>query len=1288
MTAKRPGKRILKIMGISLGVLLVLLIGFHLWFKAHAKEIIEDLVESRSNGKLRLKIGKLHFNYFSRKFELEKAVFYNTDTATANTAYRFSVDKMKVQAKAILPIVFKKQLLIDSLHLFGPHIEVTRLRAADKPDSSKEVSIPEEMGKIYRSIQDALQVLQVKRFQIDNGDFTLVNKMEPLQVPVHITNLHFHIDNLRVDTTGPDQDDRLLFSDNIVLRSHDQSILFPDGRHRLSFSKFSINLKNQLVEFDSCTIAATRSDSTASSFNVFFDKLLLTSIDFDTLYRHEVIKADSVYCINSRFDLQVESSKRKDNDKQRPKLDDIIKQLTGDLLINHVVVQNADFNIRINRDGKPNTFTFTKNNFEMGGLGIDQDAAKPVKIATFRMAIRNYENFLKDSSYQMQFDSVHLINDKIILSNYSFYQLKNGKVTNSFEIPRFELTGLSWDDLIFDERLTARDAILYNPVIHYTSSNYGKAQPGKRQDLFQSLAGINNLMNLESFNVLDGKIDLTTSSGANLELEHATLFIESQSLLSSTKINEIKRSVSFLTFAKGFIRVKDITAELNDVNYDGNTESLNAKGVIFSGKNNTVAGYANDVALNQFIIDDSARSVHITGINWREADLKIQVPVSASRNEDKEEPYSIILEKINTHDTKLETVIGNHSLSAYLENFRADMFKTNSNDLPDIINLSVKARSVKSKDDHSSISIDALDMTDQSSSWIKAASYTSTKGKDSISFQAASLSFIPDLNQILNHSYDLKDLKVEKPVLYLRSEKKENGGAVPKGFSFDININTIQLSQPVVDVQLSSLNGTSTLQWNKTPDPFNQLQLKGLKLKRHSATDISLDQLAASVKGFHFTSADGKSFNTGKGTIRTQVKDMNVHEMDDKTWDWKAIVSKLEADDFTFDSLGKKKGTLFIQNGSLSELRLHSSTIKKMASLVQSNTSFNLQNFNGYYSDAQKKIHWHNAGFNRVSKEFSLDSISYQPVMSRDSFMAQQTTQKDYLEAKAGKVVAGPFDLDRYITDSIFSIGRVEINDAQMTDYKDKRLPRAAGAVKPLPVTMLKQLPLKISLDTLIIQRAHIEYSETNPKTNTTSVVPVTHLNAKVFPVRNFDLQPGDSLRIHASAYLLDTIGLRLRVVESYTDTLAGFLMTLRMGPTDMLILNPVLVPAASVKIKSGYIDTMHMRAVGREYISFGEMSMFYHDLKIQVLKSGNEKKKRFFLLNFIANAFIVKDKNTSRTGTIFYVRERDRSAINYLLRMAMSGMSSSVGVKNSRKLVRNYQHEIDMRHLPPIDLE
>jgi hypothetical protein len=94
---------------------------------------------------------------------------------------------------------------------------------------------------------------------------------------------------------------------------------------------------------------------------------------------------------------------------------------------------------------------------------------------------------------------------------------------------------------------------------------------------------------------------------------------------------------------------------------------------------------------------------------------------------------------------------------------------------------------------------------------------------------------------------------------------------------------------------------------------------------------------------------------------------------------------------------------------------------------------------------------------------------------------------------------------------------------------------------------------------------------------------------------------------------------------------------------------------------------------------------MNYHDLKLRLLKNGDITKKSF--LTGILN-LVIKNKNTSRTGTVFFIRKRDRSAINYLIKIALSGMASSVGVKSNKKMLRKYREELEKRKLPPIDLE
>ena len=196
-----------------------------------------------------------------------------------------------------------------------------------------------------------------------------------------------------------------------------------------------------------------------------------------------------------------------------------------------------------------------------------------------------------------------------------------------------------------------------------------------------------------------------------------------------------------------------------------------------------------------------------------------------------------------------------------------------------------------------------------------------------------------------------------------------------------------------------------------------------------------------------------------------------------------------------------------------------------------------------------------------------------------------------------------------------------------------------------------------------------------------------TGMNGRITQVRNYDLRNTDSLNIRVTGYIENSILTKLIVKESYTDTLGGFLMTVQMGPAGLTVLNPILRPLASAEIRSGQLDTLTMRVVGREYMAFGEISMYYHDLKVSLLKKGDRDKKSLFsgLKNFLVNT-IVKNKNTDKSRPVFFLRLRDRSAVNYLVKITLNGILNTAIGKKSKKQFRKFKKETKKRNLPPVE--
>ncbi len=1276
MTVKRISTKFLKITAFILGVILVLMTSFHFWFIHHAEGLVEEMVSSQSNNKLKLKIHKFKFNWFNYDMQLRKSIFYSADTSAA-TSYQFSVDRIDIRIKEILPLIFEKRILIDSIHLMNPDISVTRLRSIKDTTGASDtsLSIPQEMGKIYNSIQDALDVLKVDRFQIDNGKFSLINKMRSDEPPLVITNISLHLDNLQVDTTKPASERKILFSDNVALRTYNQNILFPDGRHRLSFSNFRINILNKMVEFDSCTMVATKGDSSNNSFSIFFDKLQMTNIDFATLYHNEIIKADSVYCINPRFRLDVALEKRSGPVKSLPKLNDLIQELTGEMQLAFVVVENGSFDINTMREGKPSSFTSDHNNFELQGLQIKKEGPQPLTVEKFAMAIRNYENFLRDSSYSIQFDSILLNNNRISLSNFAYQELKNNKVTNSLRMPLFELQGLSWDELVLEQKLKAREVTLFSPVIDY------RMAPDKRsnsQDVFQTLSGIGNFMQLENLHVNNGNINLVFRNNARLQLENANLSVLGRQLVGSRKLNSIQRSVTALFFKKGSFHMGDITANLTNVNFTGGgTENKFVAGQIEIKNKNAIAIKAESVNIHSMIINDDILQTSIGGLSWAKADIRLS---DLSAQGSKNSP-TFSLKRIQGSNTRLLANTGNKKISVFLEKLEADELSTAPGKNPFISGLIAAGNEFLFTNGQVNLAIGSFAVTDHHLSSFNNVRFKNSDNVDSINVSIPQLKISPDINEILNGKINAGEIHIYNPDVKISMTKGDSSKTKwPEG-----KVGKLSIYQPVLQINLNKEQGVSRITWEGSDKVFD---LTGLSIRSQSASVVTADKLQLSLHKFRYADANGKIFDAGEGKLKVDFKDLEFHPDDKGPLTWKGVISNLDAEKFVVDSLGKKMGKLVIESGKLNNFSMNSNTLLKLRELIIKNTSFRLENLTGSYHDVNNQFNWFNTSYDKTSRILSTDSFSYRPSKNKEEFIATSTYQTDYMTLRTGAIDMGPFDIDRYIKDSILDLGTLKISDVLLTDFRDKRQPRRQGEIRLLPVNMLKKIPIHLLVDTIRLANAHVDYEEWNEKTNQPGKITVDRLNGLMTPVRNFDLGDTDSLSMRFSGYIGDSIYTKLLVKESYTDTLGGFLMKVQMSPIDLTILNPILKPLASAELKSGQLDTLTMLVVGREQMAFGEIDMFYHDLKVRILEKGDSDKRTFLsgIKNFLVNT-IVKNKNSDKSNPVFFVRLRDRSAVNYLVKITLNGIMNTALSKKSKKQFRKFQTETKRRNLPQVEI-
>lgn len=1267
---------------ITLVVLFILaigIVGLHIWFVNNARTLLIQMVEQKSKGKVKLALSEVSFNFFSRKLKVREADLMSTDSTTSPTTYKIQFRKLTIRINSISALVFQKKLYLDSVKLHDPKIAVMQWRrdTADKT-AGDELSVPQEMGKLYNSMLDVLDDVGIKRIIINNAEISLVNKMKAGSPPVTISNIFF--DLKRNAEAIKNRETFVEGSQSIELRTSEQNILLPGGKHQLSFKNFHLELLGKHIQMDSCTIRALPSDSTKSSYTIFFDKLMLEGVDFGAMYQQNLIRADSVYCENPQIDIKLNTVGAGKVKKERPDPAQIIQELTGDLDLAFIGVKDAGINIEIRGNKNLKISNSDKDDFELRGLRINSDSSRAVTVRSFEMRVSDFILQNEDSTTSYTFDSIHFNNNRIILSNFAVAtQLNISKQHNyrDFRIPFFELTGIDWYELVFEQNLKAREAQMINPVIRYVSA--GPKKKKRKSNIFSSLETIGELVTLNKVNIVNGDINLKLGPTTDVRLENAHLSLFSNELLQSRNNEGLRRAVDQLSFSKGTMQLKSTTLQLFNVRSTP-TNLVVAGQVKISSKNNAIIGTINNVVIDNMVLDDLDETIMVDGIRWSSATVKL----AGSKGPNKSDKGGDIqLKNVRGGNTKFVYEKGETSIHAFINSVQlASLFKSGNAPIR-LEGLDVKGSDLAYTSKGTRVRARGFSALSNGNSVLTGVELNQVKGRDTLLVNSPSILVNANLNEILQGNMQIPLLDVRNPMITYHKWNPPSTVVKPEEKS-KLAIQSIRVSEPVIDIALHRNDSVSFI--NLPASANSQISASGLRVSNGT---VNLADLTLKTTAATFQKPTGEILGVEKGVVEMHVSDLAFGKKDGKST-WSGLLNTLHLQNPNNFNFAKTNSNLLLSQLTLGNVNLSSAYLNNVSRLIKYNVSAWLKTGTGSFIDSNTTLKWFNAEYSYQNRMLSLDSFSYHPTRPRDSVIAQTPHQLDYITFHSGNLKISDFSLDKYEQDSALIANTVHLTRPVITIYRDKKPPFLGGVIKPLPVDMIKNIGMPVSIQRIVLADGNLSYTEKNAKSRAEGTIELAHMNAVISNFKNRELTETDSLSLSLNAYLQDSAEISLKVRESYTDTLAGFLMTLRMKPTNLSFLNPVLAPLSNIIFKSGTIDSLHLRAIGRDDLSFGEMKMYYHDLRIRLVKEGQQDKRSLGgnIVSYIANLVLIKKNNDGRTGLVYFERLRDRSFFNYIVKMTFSGMATSVGVKKNKKYQKQYERELKERSLPPINFD
>jgi hypothetical protein len=309
-----------------------------------------------------------------------------------------------------------------------------------------------------------------------------------------------------------------------------------------------------------------------------------------------------------------------------------------------------------------------------------------------------------------------------------------------------------------------------------------------------------------------------------------------------------------------------------------------------------------------------------------------------------------------------------------------------------------------------------------------------------------------------------------------------------------------------------------------------------------------------------------------------------------------------------------------------------------------------------------------------TGKAIHITGFQMIPMYPDLTFSRKYTYGKDRYDLKFNKISFTGVDFASLNSEGRLHAGALNIGPAKVNIFVNRELPTPPNfdKVKNFPHVALKRLPIQAILDTIKLKNIDVAYTEYNPITQKRGTVYFQNLGGNILNVTN------DSLRLvksnHAvanlTALVMKTSRIHVHINFNLTDKNAAFSYNGNVAPMNMVVLNSLAKNTGLVEIETGQMQKADFNIQANASGSSGTVHFYYNNLKIKLLKEGEDgaapKKKGF--LSFLANKILIKDANpakgeAARTANITFQRTPAASFFNLLWKSVFIGMRETVGI-------------------------
>ncbi len=304
------------------------------------------------------------------------------------------------------------------------------------------------------------------------------------------------------------------------------------------------------------------------------------------------------------------------------------------------------------------------------------------------------------------------------------------------------------------------------------------------------------------------------------------------------------------------------------------------------------------------------------------------------------------------------------------------------------------------------------------------------------------------------------------------------------------------------------------------------------------------------------------------------------------------------------------------------------------------------------------------------SRTMDLTGISFKPKGKKEDFSKKLSFYQDRYDIKFESATIKNVDWYGLLSEEGFTASNISLNNGDIEVYADRSLP-SSGKIKVgnYPHQLLMKIEMPLVIDTVALNNIKITYKEFNPKSQKTAELIFNKINGSFANITNKqeEILKNHFLTLRASSMIMNSASLYAVFKFDLTKTATGnFSLDAEMGPIDGIKLNSATMPLALFEIKNAQIKKLTAHIQANHKGAAGKVSFLYNDLKIAVLKPGDnahDKLKEKGLISFIANNFVIKKANNE--SDVFQdaaaVRNPQKSFFNLIWKTILDGITKTI---------------------------